>query len=89
MPRLSNSKKEKIQEQILFFLFSSFPKQVYTSKIAQEVARDEEFVKALLIELEVKGLVVRVTKNSKGVNYSKRLRWRLSNKAYEVYKSKQ
>ena len=89
MPRLSTQKVEKIQEQILFFMYSIFPKQVFTVDIAREVARDEEFTKRLLQELEKKELVVKINKNSEGIKYEKRLRWRISNNAYEIYTAHQ
>jgi predicted transcriptional regulator with HTH domain len=89
MPPISEKKREKIAEQILFYLYSSFPKQVYTSDVAKEIARDEEFVKKLLETLEKKELVVKINKNSQGFSYSKRLRWRISNKAHEIYSSHQ
>ena len=43
MPQISKQKQEKVQEQIVYFLFQSFPKQLFTSDIAKELARDEEF----------------------------------------------
>ncbi|MEI6058299.1 MAG: hypothetical protein WCP89_00855 [archaeon] len=89
MPQISKEKKEKIQEQILHHLFSLFPKQIFTSDIAREMARDEEFMKVLLIDLEKKDLIVRVSKNSDGKVYSRRIRWRLSNKAQEIYSKHQ
>lgn len=87
--RISNQKKEKISEQILAYLFSIAPKPTFTSYIAKEIARDEEFVKNLLIELKKKKLVDEIKKNPKGVNYSKRIRWKLSDTAYEIYKRNQ
>ena len=89
MPKISKEKINKISEQVLFYLFQIFPKQVFTSDIAAELARDEEFIKALLQELEKNQLVTRITKNSKGEDYSRRLRWRLSNKAHEAYSQQQ
>jgi hypothetical protein len=89
MPKLSKEKKDKIQEQVLFFLYSIFPKQVFTVDIAKEIARDEEFVKVLMLELEKNNLVVKISKNSDGVNYQRRLRWRISNNAYEIYSQHQ
>ena len=85
MPTISDEKVEKISEQILFYLYGVFPKLVFTVDVARELARDEEFVKRLLLGLEKKGLVVRVEKNSNGVSYLKRMRWRISNRAHEVY----
>lgn len=84
--RISQEKRDKISEQILAFLFSVSPRPVFTSHIAQEIVRDEEFVKSLLIELKKKKLVSEIKKNPDGIDYSRRSRWRLSDKAYEVYK---
>ncbi len=89
MPQISKEKKEKIQEQVLHHLFSIFPKQIFTSDIAREMARDEEFIKVLLVDLEKKDLIVRISKNSDGKIYSRRIRWRLSNKAQEIYSKHQ
>ncbi len=89
MPRISNEKIEKIQEQALFFLFNIFPKQVFTSDIAKELARDEEFIKTLLHELEKKGLTIKIDKNPDGIKYERRARWRISNSAYEIYNQHQ
>ena len=50
--RISDQKKEKIVQQILHFLYQSFPKNPFTAEIAREIARDEEFVKKLLLELK-------------------------------------
>jgi len=85
MPRISKEKKDKISEQILYHLYQVFPKQIFTSDIAREIARDEEFVKLILFDLQKKDLVIKVDKNSQGISYQKRLRWRLSNKVQEVY----
>ena len=89
MPKISSEKQERIQEQIVSFLYSSFPKQIFTSDISQELARDEEFIKKLLLDLEKKQLVTRISKNSEGNIYLRRIRWRISNKAYGVYKKSQ
>ncbi len=86
---ISNQKKEKISEQILAYLFLNNPKPLFTFHIAQEIARDEEFVKKLLRELKKKDLVIEVTKNPGGKPYLKRSRWKLSEKAYISYKQKQ
>ncbi len=87
--KLSKEKKDKIAEQILATLFSKSPKSLFTAQIAREIARDEEFILKLLKELKNKGLVINIKKNPKGVFYSRRIRWRLSNKAYEAYKQHQ
>jgi len=87
MPRIGQQKREKIQEQILSYLYSIFPKQVFIADIARELARDEEFIKDLMFELLKKELVVKIDKNPAGFKYILRLRWRLSNKAHSAYKN--
>jgi hypothetical protein len=86
MPQISQKKKDKISEQILAHLYNTAPEAHFTSKISQEIARDEEFTKSLLNDLEKKKLVVKVTKNPSGILYQKRERWRLSNSTFEIYK---
>jgi hypothetical protein len=86
---ISKEKKEKISEQILAYLYSTNPKPAFTSHIAREIARDEEFIKDLLINLKKKECVVEVTRNPKGKDYIKRSRWKLSEKIYILYKQKQ
>jgi DNA-binding IscR family transcriptional regulator len=85
--RISDGKKDKIAEQILAYLYSISPKAEFTKKIAEEIARDEEFTKKLLINLEKKGLVSKINKNKEGIIYIKRLRWKISDKAYIAYKN--
>lgn len=87
--RISNKKKEKISEQILATLFQSSPKSIFTSHIAQEIARDEEFVKKLLLELKAKKLIIEVKKNAQGIQYLRRSRWKLSDAVYMIYKNNQ
>jgi len=87
--RISDEKREKIVEQILHYLFQSFPKTPFTATIAREIARDEEFIKKLLLELKEKNIVVAIRKNSKGIVFSRKIRWKLSSKVYDLYHSKQ
>jgi len=87
--RISEKKKEKIFEQILSTLFAVSPKPMFTSHIATEIARDEEFTKKLLTELKLKKLIKEITKNSEGVDYLRRIRWTLSDLAYTAYKTHQ
>jgi len=87
--KISEEKRKKISEHILAFLYSNTPKPLFTSFIAKETARDEEFVKKLLLELKNKNLVVEIKKNPKGKFYLKRSRWKLSDVAYQAYTDKQ
>lgn len=87
--RISEIKKERISEQILAFLFSNSPKPLFTSHIAIELARDEEFIKKLLLDLKSRRFVEEVVKNPKGETYLRRRRWKLSDGVYEAYKRNQ
>lgn len=87
--KLSDKKREKISEQILAYLYSVNPKPIFTSHLADEIVRDDEMVKKILQDLKKKGLVIEIKKNPKGKVYLKRLRWVLSDQAYQVYKDKQ
>ena len=89
MPTISKEKKEKISEQILHYLYATNPQPKFTSEIAKEIARDEEFTKYLLIELKSKSLVTEINKNQKGLDYTRRQRWLLSPAAYEIYSKHQ
>lgn len=86
---ISKEKQEKISEQILAYLFSTNPKPLFTFSIAKEIARDEEFVKKLLLNLKKKNLVIEVKKSPKGMGYIKRSRWKLTEEVYNLYKSRQ
>ncbi len=87
--KISQKKREKISEQILLFLYSVNPKPTFILHIAQELARDEEFIKKILLELKKKQLVLEIKKNPQGIDYKRRSRWRLSDKAYQAYKANQ
>ncbi len=84
--RLSKEKRDRISEQILSHLYHHFPSSFFTSEISRELARDEEFIKAIMKELQDKKLVSCIRKNSEGIAYSRRCRWALSPKAYDAYK---
>lgn len=87
--KISQEKREKISEQILAHLYSLNPRPLFTSHIAKEIARDEEFVKKLLIELKKKGFIVEIKKSPQGIDYTKRSRWKLSEKIYQIYRRNQ
>jgi predicted transcriptional regulator len=87
--KISNKKIEKISEQILALLYTKTPQNIFTSKIAEEIARDEEFVKKILLNLKDKNLVIEIKKNSKGIKYLRRSRWKLSDIAYKIYSNSQ
>lgn len=84
--KISTSKEEKIKESIIHMLFEQSPKALFTAAVAQQLARDEEYVKRLLLELEKRNFVVAVKKNPQGKNYKRRMRWMLDTKIYDTYK---
>jgi len=85
--KISDTKKDRISEQILAFLYALSPKPEFTSKISAAIARDEEFVKKLLSELKQKNLISEVKKNPQGEQYIRRSRWVLTDAAYNAYKN--
>jgi len=85
MPRISEQKVKKICEQALEFLYLNHPASFFTSQIAGELARDEEFMKTILSSLEAKQLVRRVTKSPTGEEYLERTKWALSPATKEKY----
>lgn len=87
--RISNEKKDKIIEQILLFIYQVFPKNPFTSEIAREIARDEEFIKKILLDLKEKNLVIQIKKGKKGILFSRRSKWKLTNRVYDIYHEKQ
>lgn len=85
MPTIADKTRKRISEQVLGYLFSTAPESRYTADIAKELARDEEFMKSLLHDLEKKKLVIKITKNAAGIDFTRRQRWRLSNQTFEAY----
>ena len=89
MPHIASKTKDRISEQILAHLYTKAPEPQYTASIARELARDEEFIKSLLLTLEQRKLVVKITKNAAGYDFIRRQRWRLTNNAFDAYKRMQ
>ena len=86
MVRISEEKRNRIKSNVLSQLYDCFPKALFTAEISRLEARDEEFIKQLLLELQDKKLVSCIKKNPQGALYSRRCRWTLSPKAYSAYK---
>lgn len=85
MPLISSEKKKKISEQVLELLYSQYPHALFTAQIAREIARDEEFTKKLLEDLEKKSLLKHAKTNPEKAEYSKRMQWTLSPAAKQKY----
>jgi len=89
MSKISKEKQERIMANIVATLYEYSPKPLFIVEISRAQARDEEFVKKLLLELKNKNLVVEIKRNPKGKPYLRRSRWKLSDAAYQAYNSKQ
>ena len=83
--RISKTKIDRIKEEILSLIFRYSPKAMFTSEIAEQLARDEEFMKRLLLELEKDSLIASVRKNNSGIIYKRRIKWRLTNNTFLAY----
>ncbi len=81
MSRISQSKVDRIKENILQNLFEESPRSLFTYEIADGQARDKEFVLKLLLDLESKKLVKQAKKD-----FSRKRKWALTDEAYSVYK---
>ena len=89
MSKISKEKQEKIMANTLAILYEHSPKALFTADISKVQARDEEFIKRLLLELKSKKLIIEIKKNPKGKEYKRRSRWKLSDAAYRAYKENQ
>ena len=83
--RISKDKIDRIKEEILSAIFRNSPTALFSSEVAHHIIRDEEFTKKLLLELEEKNLIARVSKNNDGIDYTKRMKWRLTTPVYQAY----
>lgn len=84
MTKISKKREEKIKEEVLGLLYENI-KGMSTYNIGEEILRDDEFVLRLLEEMEEKGVVKQVKKNTKGKEYKARRMWALSKEAFEAY----
>ncbi len=86
MPKISDKKIKKLKEHILSILYDYHFNPPFTSKIAEDLIRDEEFTLRLLIELKKEGFIEEINKNTDGKKYLSRKRWILNSKIYDQYK---
>lgn len=85
MSKISEKKIQKIKEDVLSLLFEAGLKGLFTKQIADEIARNDEFVLKLLKELEEQKLTKQIEKTKKGNTFIRRKMWTLTNKAYDAY----
>ncbi|MBU2589191.1 MAG: hypothetical protein KKF52_00400 [Nanoarchaeota archaeon] len=84
MVQLSEKIISLIKDDVVSILYNS-PKALFANEVALEVRRDKEFVKKLLLELKELGLVEEIKKNSHGIEYKERRRWRLRPNVVDAY----
>ncbi len=85
MPKISDKKIQKIKEAILLYLYENPAKPLFTSKIAEEMIRDEEFILRLLNELHDARLIKKISANSNGKTFLSRRKWILKSEVYSKY----
>ena len=86
MPKISDKKIQKLKELILSVLYENHLVPYYTSQIAEELIRDEEFTLRLLLELKKEGFAKEINKNTEGKSYLARKKWVLNDKIYNQYR---
>ena len=75
MVKLSSKTINLLKDDIISILYEAQLKPLLTIEIANELRRDKEFTKRLLLELKEKGILTEIKKNNKGKDYIKRSKW--------------
>lgn len=86
MSKISKKKVEKIKEVILRVLYDAGIRGMFTKRISDEIARNDEFVLKLLLDMEKQGLAKQMKNTKKGTQFIRRKQWTLTDQAYEEYK---
>jgi hypothetical protein len=86
MPIISDKKVQRIKEDILSYLYNNPLNPLFTSQIAEEMIRDEEFTLRLLNEMHESKLIKKISSNSNGKQFLSRRKWTLRPEVYSKYK---
>lgn len=86
MSKISKKNIKKIEEDVLRIVFDAGLAGIFTFKIAEELARDDEFVLRILKGLEKNEIIRQVKKSGKGHEYYRKRKWVMTTNAYEKYK---
>lgn len=78
MSRVSNKTFNKVAESVLAFLNERYPEPLTCREVAEEMARDNEFIKRVLEFLEKQGLIQQIYKSSEGRDYLRWTKWQLT-----------
>jgi len=87
MSQISKKKVDKIKEDVLSVLFEAGLRGMFTKQISDEIARNDEFVLKLLLDLEKQNIVKQIRNTKKGTQFIRRKQWTMTDKAYETYKT--
>ena len=88
MVKLSNQLINLIKDDIITFLYNNQLKSYFTSNIAKEIRRDNEFALKLLLELKEQGFVEHIKKNKQGRQYLARIKWRIPPNVITAYEQR-
>jgi len=85
MVRLSEKTIKLLEDDIISILYENSLNALFTNQIADELRRNNEFTKKLLLELKKEGLVEEVVKNKKGQEYLRNKKWRIPSKVLKAF----
>lgn len=88
MAKLSARTINLIKDDIISHLYNNQLRSYFTSQIAKEIRRDNEFALKLLSELQEQGLVEQIKKNKQGKQYLARIKWRIPNHVIKAYEQR-
>ena len=87
MVKLSEKTMKALKEDILSILYERPLIPLFTYKVAQELRRDNEFTKKLLMMLQKEGLVEEIDQGNRG-KFLARRKWKIPQKVLEAMKTK-
>ena len=87
MVKLSEKTTKLLKEDILSILYERPLIPLFTYTVAQELRRDNEFTKKLLLLLQKEGLVEEIDRGVKG-KFLARRKWKIPQKVLEAMKTK-
>lgn len=85
MVRLSSRTINLLKDDIISIIYENQLKPLLSIEIANELRRDKEFTKGLLLELKKQGILEEIKKNNKGKDYIKRSRWAIKKEVISKY----
>ena len=85
MVRLSSRTINLLKDDIISIIYENQLKPLLSIEIANELRRDKEFTKGLLLELKKQGILKEIKKNNKGKDYIKRSRWAIKKEVISKY----